>query len=97
MSSRRTLPAAAPGYVAVAGWDNPLMTFFAQVSRNGKTVLWLGDAYGAFSTPQAMATRLRPYATLLPEMIAQLQTDRLADIDRAPSPLQRIGRSLFHG
>ncbi len=96
MSSRRVLP-TAPGLTVVAGWDNPLMTFFAEVTDAKRGLLWLGSSYREISTPQDLAAGLARYVSLTSEHIAQLQADRLADIDRGPSPLQRMGRRLSHG
>lgn len=33
ISSRRSIPARAPGLTVIVGWDNSLSTFFAQVER----------------------------------------------------------------
>ncbi len=97
MSSRRTLP-IGPHLTAVVGWDNPLMTFFAEVrTAAGRSLVWLGSSYREISTPQDLAAGLLRYVTLTPDHIAQLQADRLADIDRGPSPLQRMGRTVSHG
>jgi hypothetical protein len=97
MSSRRALP-VGPGLTAVAGWDNPLMTFFAEVkTAASKSLLWLGSSYQEVGTPQELAAGLLRYVTLTPDHIAQLQADRLADIDRGPSPLQLQGRTFSHG
>jgi hypothetical protein len=74
------------------------MTFFAEVKTTaGKSVLWLGSSYREVSTPQELAAGLLRYVALTSDHIAQLQADRLADIDRGPSPLQRMGRTFSHG
>jgi hypothetical protein len=103
--SRRTIPAHAPGLTILVGWDNPLGTFFAQVTRTFESdddesdpiVFWIGTEFGEVPHAQDLVGALAPYAALTPEVVAQLRTDRAACADRGPSPLQqemlrRIGR-----
>ena len=102
MSSRRDILPRETGITVTVGWDNPLMTFFAQVARNQQDddtrdpiLLWLGGAPGEITRPEDLAAPLAPYAALTQEHIDQLRADRGADADRGPSPLQRslLGRS----
>ena len=94
--SRRTVPAHTPGLTVVAGGDNPLGTFFAQVTRDtdpgdgsDPIVFWIGGQSGEVRRAEDLAAVLAPYAALTPDMLAQLHDDRAACADRGPSPLQR--------
>ena len=102
MSSRRSIPARAPGLTVVVGWDNPLSTFFAQVERaqddddrRDSILLWIGSTVGEVAQPEQLAGPLAPYADLTSEIVEQLSADRGADADRGPSALQRTARSIF--
>ena len=60
MSSRRDIPPRETGITVTVGWDNPLMTFFAQVVRiqdnddtRDPSLLWLGGAPGEITRPAA--------------------------------------------
>jgi len=101
MSSRNTIPARRPGLTVVVGWDNPLGTFFAQVDRQqddddprDPTLLWVGCIPGEILRTEDLVQPLAPYVELTEAHLATLRTDRAADADRAPSPLQRamLGR-----
>jgi hypothetical protein len=93
--SRHTIPALQPGITVVVGWDNPLSTFFAQVSHNDAEedddpiVLWLGTTPNEVLLPQDLVAPLAPYAVVTDHTIARLRADRAACLDRAPSGLQR--------
>ena len=102
MSSRRDIPSRETGITVTVGWDNPLMTFFAQVARiqddddlRDPILLWLGGGPGEITRPEALAAPLAPYTALTQEHTDQFRADRGADADRGPSPLQRalLGRS----
>ena len=102
MSSRRSIPARAPGLTVVVGWDNPLSTFFAQVERiqndddpRDPILLWIGGESGEVAQAEELAGPLAPYAELTAELVEQLRADRAADADRGPSVLQRTARSIF--
>ncbi len=94
MSSRHAIDPKQPGLTVVVGWDNPLMTFFAQVTRNrvknGAPVLWIGGSPRECQDPQGLRAPLAPYAHLTDAQLAQLRADRAADADRGPSALQRF-------
>jgi hypothetical protein len=95
--SRRTIPAHAPGLTVVVGWDNPLRTYFAQVTHalesdddeSDPIVFWTGGEFGEVPHAENLVAALAPYTALTPEIVAQLRTDRAACGDRGPSPLQR--------
>lgn len=104
MSSRRILAAKIDGYSVVVGWDNPMMTYFAQVERppagadNDDTiVLWLGSRPREYLRPEEMVEPLAPYGALDAETLAALRADRIADLDRGPTPLQRASHDRFGG
>lgn len=98
MSSRRTIEPHQPGLVVIVGWDNPMATYFAQVLPadddidDEDLVLWLGTRAGEIARPEDLVEPLMPYAHLSPAMIEQLNADRVEDVDRGPTPLQRWGR-----
>ena len=96
MSSRITVPAREPGHTVVVGWDNPLMSFFAQVVRHqdedgerDPVIVWVGTTRGEIHRPEALAELVAAYADMTTAHLAQLRADRAADADRGPTPLQR--------
>ena len=92
--SRHTIPAADANLTVVIGWDNPLQTFFGQVTRNDAgdedepVILWLGGSFADITDPAELIIPLSPYATVTPEHIAQLIADRAAHVGRPPTPTQ---------
>ena len=105
MSSALSEPNKANVSEAVAvGWDNPLMTYFAQVilgqvdeDTEDAIVLWLGGLPREVLAPEAMVEPLAPWLDLSAPIIDQLKLDRLADVDRGPSPVQREAVALIDG
>jgi hypothetical protein len=100
--SRHTIPSKQEGFSVDVGWDNPMMTFFAQVERRQSPederdpiVLWLGAASREHQRPETMAATFAPYASLTPEILKTLNADRRADLDHGPTPLQREMQALF--
>jgi hypothetical protein len=103
MSSRITIPAREHGVTVVVGWDNPLMSFFAQVVRDQEEIderdpvtVWVGAARGEVLRPEELAEPLAPYADLTAAHLAQLRADRAACADRGPSALQRAMSGMAH-
>lgn len=99
--SRYEIHAKNPALVVVVGWDNPMGTYFAQVVREAKKIdqenqilLWLGGIEREYLDAVDMIPKLAPYATLTQDMLTTLHNDRVAMLDRGPTPLQRFGRSL---
>ena len=101
--SRYDLPTRNPGLSAAVGWDNPLQSYFAQVSRpeqseddDDNVLLWVGAAPREVITVEDLARHLAPFADLAPEMAEQLRADRAAKLGQAPTPVQQallaIGR-----
>jgi hypothetical protein len=101
MSSRREFPSKIPNHSVALGWDNPLMSFFAQVERDqdddderDPIVLWLGGNPHEIAAPEQMVERLRPYFDLTGPLLDQLRGDRFADVDRGPTRAQRDGLDI---
>ncbi len=96
MSSRHDAPATISGYTVAYGWDFPLNTYFCQVLADGEdeAILWLGAERNAISDPAQMVDPLQPWFTLTPAIIQQLRDERAADLDRRPSPIQRLDMEL---
>lgn len=98
--SRHDILPSVPGVTVAVGWDNPLQTFFAQVSRvasgnegpeeeSDPVLLWVGGTPGEITRPEDLAAPLAPYATLTPVHIAQLHADQAACANRPSTPFQR--------
>ena len=89
MTQHRLIP-KLPGHTCVVGWDVPLQTYFAIVSRDtdddeeDNLVLWVGGKPQECRSPSDLIAPLKPYADLTPTMAAQLKADRAA----APKPTQ---------
>lgn len=98
--SRHEIPAKRPGFTVIVGWDNPMMTFFAQVEDEAAgedddpVVLWLGGHHREVLRPEDLAAPLAPYADLMATHIEQLRADRAGDADRGPTALQRLSARL---
>jgi len=79
----------------LVGWDNPMMTFFGQVSRvsaddaEQQIILWVGDEPRAYQTVDALQEALASVCQLPGDVVRSLRQDRLAVADRGPTPLQR--------
>jgi hypothetical protein len=80
-----------PQHTVAVGWDNPLSTFFAQVSRpvddeDGPIILWFGADRLVKSSPwRIWPGASRPFADLSSEMMDRLHADRNAKLDQAPT------------
>ena len=78
--SRHTVPCLYSGFTVVVGWDNPLSTFFAQVSRDDAgedddpLVLWLGTEPHQIIFPRDLIAPLAPYATIADATIVMRQS-----------------------
>lgn len=99
--SRHELPAdsiVSPEHNVTVGWDNPLQTFFAVVTNRETSeadddeglVAWLGTNYGEIRTVTDLTERLAPHARIDLPVAERLQQERVAHLDRAPTPLQRM-------
>lgn len=94
--SRRHIAARQPSLTVVVGWDNPLQTFFAQVTRiqaddddRDPIVIWIGGGGREARIPEDLIEPLAPYADLPRAIIEALRSDRAACLDRGPTALQR--------
>jgi hypothetical protein len=90
--SRYTIPAHAARYHVVVGWDPPLATFFGEVwdrtvpdeHDEAACLLWAGAALGALPTVDALQACLQAYATIPPEVVAQLHQECSTTPPRSP-------------
>ena len=98
--SRYRIPAQDPGLTAIVGWDNPLMTFFAQVfdpsieEDADACLLWIGTAPEAISTVAALQAQLTGWATIPPDIVDRLVRDQQAATP--PTPLQQWAHQGLH-
>ena len=95
--SRRTLIPRLPGTSVVCGWDNPLQTYFATVTRqperdDDNVILWVGTSRREILRPEDLARHLKPYTQVDEATMAALRRDRAEAT--APTPLQRFGGSF---
>lgn len=95
MRRHHEIPARGLAHRVTVGWDNALMTFFAQVTHvraaddsRDAVLLRLGDTACRHRTPESLAPALAAYAALTPAILHQLRRDRAAERDRAATPLQ---------
>ena len=99
--SRYEFPAKLVNCTVAIGWDNPLVTFFTTVIRVAEgdeeddVLLWLGTSPSEIKTPEQLTGPLAPYFDLTADIVAALKADRVAQLDRAPSPHQRAAHRLI--
>ena len=99
--SRYSIPAQNPALTVVVGWDNPLVTFFAQIFNpsiaddDDACVLWIGTAPEAIPTVAALQAQLAGWAAIPPDIADRLTRDQQAATP--PTPLQRWAHQLLHG
>lgn len=97
--SRYRIPAQDPALTVIVGWDNPLLTFFAQVfdlsieEDAEADLLWTGTALQAITTVAALQAQLAGWATIPPTIVDRLTCDQHAATP--PTPLQRWAHRLF--
>jgi hypothetical protein len=98
--SRYSVPAQDPDLTVIVGWDNPLMTFFAQVFNpsieddDEACLLWIGTAPQAISTVAALQVQLAGWAAIPPDIVDRLTRDQHAATP--PTPLQQWAHQLLH-
>jgi hypothetical protein len=98
--SRHDIPTRDPSLSAVAGWDNPLQSFFAQVLRpegaddDDNMLLWVGAAPREVITVEDLSRHLAPFADLAPQIAEQLRSDRAAKLGQAPTAVQQALLSI---
>jgi hypothetical protein len=84
----------------IVGWDNPLVTFFAQVFDLSieddveGCLLWIGTAFQEIPTVAALQARLAGWATIPPDIVNRLTRDQQAATP--PTPLQQWAYQLLH-
>ena len=82
--SRYSIPAQDPRLQVVVGWDNPLVTLFAQVfdpsieADEEACLLWIGTAPEAIPTVAALQAQLVGWATIPPAILDCLTRDQHA-------------------
>ena len=98
--SRYSIPAQDPRLQVVVGWDNPLVTLFAQVfdpsieEDEEACLLWIGTAPEAIPTVAALQAQLVGWATIPPAIVDRLVRDQQAATP--PTPLQHWAHQLLH-
>jgi hypothetical protein len=96
--SRYTFPAQDPRLTVIVGWDNPLMTFFAEVidpsiaEDDEAYLLWIGTAAQAIPTVKALQVQLTGWAAIPADIVDRLTRDQQAATP--PTPLQRWAHQL---
>jgi hypothetical protein len=100
--SRYKIPADDPRYDVIVGFDDPLDTFFGQIfdttvpEEDDNCVLWVGATLQALPTVDVLQDCLHAYATIPPEVMAQLRHDHATTRPRSPlqeEMLQMLSRS----
>ena len=90
--SRYSIPAQDPRLQVVVGWDNPLVTLFAQVfdpsieEDEEACLLWIGTAPEAIPTVAALQAQLVGWATIPADIMDRLLHDQHAATPPHPTP-----------
>ena len=98
--SRYRIPAQDPALTVIVGWDNPLVTFFAQAfdpsieDEAEADLLWIGTTLREIPTVAALQAQLADWATIPPDIVARLTRDQQAAT--LPTPLQRWALHLVY-
>jgi hypothetical protein len=98
--SRYSVPTQHPGLTVIVGWDNPLMTFFAQVfdpsieDDEAACLLWIGTTPEAIPTVAALQAQLVGWATIPDDIVDRIRRDQHAATP--PTPLQQWALQLLH-
>ena len=99
--SRYSVPAQDPDRTVIVGWDNPLMTFFAQVfdpsieDDEEACLLWIGTAPEAIPTVAALQAQLADWAAIPPDIVDRLTRDQ--QTATPPTSLQQWAHRLLYG
>jgi hypothetical protein len=86
--------------MVIVGWDNPLVTFFAQgfdpaiEDDEEAYLLWIGTAPEAIPTVVALQAQLAGWAAIPPDIVDRLTRDQQAATP--PTPLQQWAHQLLH-
>ena len=96
--SRHTIqPGKKPSYRVYVGWDRMLETFYGQVydleseAECGSPIFWIGAGREETPTTAELRERLREYADIPDELVAELEGDRAGE---PYSPLSDLRRKL---
>jgi hypothetical protein len=99
--SRYSIPAQNLRLQVIVGWDNPLVTLFAQVfdpsieEDAAACLLWIGTAPEAIPTVAALQAQLAGWAAIPPDIVDRLTRDQHAATP--PTPLQQWAHQLLYG
>lgn len=90
-----------PGLEVAVGWDRPLATYFAIVSREDEpgdedakddgdpVLLWLGTTYGEILDPASIIAAVARFAILPDDLADRLAADRASEGARPRSTWMR--------
>ena len=98
--SRYNIPSQHPALTVIVGWDNPLVTFFAQAfdpsveDEAEADLLWIGTALREITTVAALQAQLTGWAMIPPAIVDRLTRDQQAAT--LPTPLQRWALQFLH-
>ena len=98
--SRYNIPAHNAALTVTVGWDNPLVTFFAQAfdpsveDEAEADLLWIGTALREIPTVAALQAQLTGWAMIPPAIVDRLTRDQQAAA--LPTPLQRWALQFLH-
>ena len=90
-----------PALIVIVGWDNPLVTFFAQVfdpsieEDEEADLLWIGTAPQALPAVAALQAQLAGWAMIPADIMDRLTRDQQAATP--PTPLQRWALQILDG
>jgi len=99
--SRYSIPAQDPALTVIVGWDNPLVTFFAQVfdpsiAEDAEAcLLWIGTAPKAIPTVATLQAQLADWAAIPPDIVDRLTRDQ--QTATPPTSLQQWAHRLLYG
>jgi hypothetical protein len=97
--SRYTIPQPDPAYLAIAGWENPIQTYFAQVfdlhapEDEDECVYQIVQSPLEYPTVAALQDKLGDIVTIPPAIWTALEADQRTSAP--PTPLQKwMGRQM---
>ena len=103
--SRHAVTSNNPALDIIVGWDPPLETFFAQVTRTDlsadtgedQIVLWIGTASNEIEQAESLIGPLAPYGAVPPTLVETLDAERAKRHaeGRQPTQLQSTLSALF--
>jgi len=96
--SRYRIPSKNAKHNVYIGWDNPMQTFFAQVTdptldEEHQMVFWTGGMPEEVGSVETLQESLKPYADIPEDVKGNLVRDHGARTE--PTPLQKLSARLF--